>query len=148
MQRKVSNGTRQSSSAKSSASLWAPLARFIDWEAELGEKAEAHGPAAHFAYEFVRFVQKVPDYATLRYSKKREEDLGQASLQLEREKARCERLMGTCEEVVLAKNLPFVATPEIAARYDKLLAMEEGSLSGPAIAARRAPAGAAASASR
>ena len=50
--------SRQSSSAKSSASLWAPLARFIDWEAELGEKAEAHGPAAHFAYEFVRFGVK------------------------------------------------------------------------------------------
>jgi len=45
MQRKVSNGARRMSAAR----LWAPLARFIDWEAELGEKAEAHGPATHFA---------------------------------------------------------------------------------------------------
>jgi hypothetical protein len=54
MQRKVSDAARRSSSAR----LWAPLARFIDWEAELGEKAERHGRAAHFAYEFVRFGVK------------------------------------------------------------------------------------------
>ncbi len=43
---------------ESAARLWAPLARFIDWEARLGARAEAHGPAAHFAYEFVRFGVK------------------------------------------------------------------------------------------
>ncbi len=51
MQRKVSDETHPQSAAR----LWAPLARFIDWEARLGEAAEARGPAAHFAYEFVRF---------------------------------------------------------------------------------------------
>jgi uncharacterized membrane protein YoaT (DUF817 family) len=54
MQRKVSDETRPQSAAR----LWAPLARFIDWEARLGEAAEARGPAAHFAYEFVRFGVK------------------------------------------------------------------------------------------
>ncbi len=54
MQRKVSNRTLKTSAAR----LWAPLARFIDREAELGEAAEARGPAAHFAYEFVRFGVK------------------------------------------------------------------------------------------
>jgi len=54
MQRKVSNEARRQSAAR----LWAPLAQFIDWEAELGERAEAHGRAAHFAYEFVRFGVK------------------------------------------------------------------------------------------
>ncbi|MET0431937.1 MAG: DUF817 family protein, partial [Hyphomicrobium sp.] len=54
MQRKVSDaGTR-----RSAARLWAPLARFIDWETRLGEAAEARGRAAHFAYEFVRFGVK------------------------------------------------------------------------------------------
>ncbi|MFA5955627.1 DUF817 domain-containing protein [Hyphomicrobium sp.] len=54
MQRKVSgDGARQSA-----ARVWPPLARFIDWEAKLGEAAEARGRVAHFAYEFVRFGVK------------------------------------------------------------------------------------------
>ena len=54
MQREVTaRGSRQSA-----ARVWAPLARFIDWEARLGEAAEARGPVAHFAYEFVRFGVK------------------------------------------------------------------------------------------
>ena len=43
---------------ESAARLWAPLARFIDWEARLGARAELHGPIAHFSYEFVRFGVK------------------------------------------------------------------------------------------
>ena len=43
---------------ESAARLWAPLARFIDWEAKLGARAEAQGSTAHFAYEFVRFGVK------------------------------------------------------------------------------------------
>jgi uncharacterized membrane protein YoaT (DUF817 family) len=54
MQRKVSEGGRQQSAARH----WAPLARFIGWEAALGERAEARGAAAHFGYEFVRFGVK------------------------------------------------------------------------------------------
>ena len=54
MQRKVSDESNRQSAAR----LWAPLARFIDWEAQLGEAAEARVPAAHFAHEFVRFGVK------------------------------------------------------------------------------------------
>jgi uncharacterized membrane protein YoaT (DUF817 family) len=54
MQRKVVEGATQQSAAR----IWAPLARFIDWEARLGEAAAARGRAAHFAYEFVRFGVK------------------------------------------------------------------------------------------
>jgi uncharacterized membrane protein YoaT (DUF817 family) len=43
---------------QSAARVWPPLARFIDWEARLGDAAEARGRAAHFAYEFVRFGVK------------------------------------------------------------------------------------------
>lgn len=39
----------------SAAHLWPPLARFIAAEQRIGAAAEANGPAAHFAYEFVRF---------------------------------------------------------------------------------------------
>lgn len=54
MQRKVVDaGARQSA-----ARTWPPLARFIDWEAQLGEAAEARGRFAHFLYEFVRFGVK------------------------------------------------------------------------------------------
>jgi uncharacterized membrane protein YoaT (DUF817 family) len=42
----------------SAAATWAPLARFIAREAELGAWAQARGPAWHFAYEFVRFGVK------------------------------------------------------------------------------------------
>ena len=49
---------RSPGAGKSAARLWAPLSRFIDWEARLGEWAEARGPMAHFAYEFVRFGVK------------------------------------------------------------------------------------------
>ncbi len=58
MQRKVANETRRDGAAGSAARLWAPLARFITWESNLGERAEARGPAAHFAYEFIRFGVK------------------------------------------------------------------------------------------
>jgi uncharacterized membrane protein YoaT (DUF817 family) len=58
MQREVSDETGQQRAAKSAARLWAPLSRFIGWEAELGKRAEAYGRAAHFAYEFVRFGVK------------------------------------------------------------------------------------------
>lgn len=54
MQRKVPEDARSQSAAR----IWQPLAGFIDWEAELGERAEARGPAAHFIYEFVRFGVK------------------------------------------------------------------------------------------
>lgn len=54
MQRKVSGDASQRSAARQ----WPPLARFIDWEARLGEAAEAHGRFSHFAYEFVRFGVK------------------------------------------------------------------------------------------
>jgi uncharacterized membrane protein YoaT (DUF817 family) len=49
MQRNVGLRTR------SAARFWPLLARFIDAEQRLGERAEAMGPPAHFAYEFVRF---------------------------------------------------------------------------------------------
>lgn len=51
MQRKVAD----EATLQSAARLWPPLARFIGWEARVGERAEARGRLAHFAYEFVRF---------------------------------------------------------------------------------------------
>ena len=39
----------------SAARLWRPLAGFIEAEQRIGERAEARGAFAHFAFEFVRF---------------------------------------------------------------------------------------------
>lgn len=84
--------------------------------------------ASDRADEFVSRVQNLPDYESLREAKKKEDELVKASLQLEREKARCERLVQACEYAVLAANLPRIAKPEIVKRYEQLLAMEEGTL--------------------
>jgi len=100
------------------------------------------------ADEFVRHVQRLPDYGALNDAKKREVALSKASLQLERDKACCERLIETCEEAVLAKNLALVAKPEIVTRYTELLAMEEGSLTEPATVTPHSVDAAAASANR
>lgn len=82
------------------------------------------------ADEFVEKVQKLPDYATYRYAKKRQEELVKVSMQLERDKARVERLLRTCEDAALIANLPRVAKPEVVKRYDELVAMEEETLDG------------------
>jgi hypothetical protein len=80
------------------------------------------------ADEFARHIQELPDYKMLCESKEKEETLSKAALQLEREKAGCERLLETCEDAVLAANLPRVASEEVVNRYEQLLAMEEGTL--------------------
>ena len=80
------------------------------------------------ADEFVKEMQKLPEYEALRDAKRTEESLIKASMQLEREKACTERLLQACEYAALGANLPRVAKPEIIKRYEQLLAMEEGTL--------------------
>ena len=46
--------SRPEPGSASAARIWAPLARFIEVEARIGEWAE-HRPATHALYEFVRF---------------------------------------------------------------------------------------------
>lgn len=107
-------------------SEWAPLA------VEL---------ATDRADEFVNRVQKLPDYATLGYAKKREAELIKTSMQLERDKARVERLLRACETAALAANLAKVAKPEIVERYEALIRMEEGGLADPSLTKAPATAG-------
>jgi len=85
--------------------------------------------ATERAQEFVAHIEKMPEYRALLAAKEKEAGLTDASMKLEREKARCERLMQACEYAVLAANLPRVATPEIVSRYERLITMEEGALS-------------------
>jgi hypothetical protein len=54
--------------------------------------------------------------------------LSEDRMKLSREEARLQRLLQTCESVALAANLPRLAPREIVERYQRLLAMEEGTL--------------------
>jgi hypothetical protein len=91
------------------------------------------------ADEFVAHVQKLSDYQALHDAEKKEDELSHAALKVEREKARCERLLQACEYAVLAANLPRIAKPEIVKRYARLIAMEEGTLSDASTASASSP---------
>ncbi len=78
--------------------------------------------------EFVRRVENLSSYAALRAALDRESVLDKEHLDLERQRAKVERLLRTAENVVLAANLPDVASPEIVARYEKLRSLEESTL--------------------
>jgi len=78
--------------------------------------------------EFVREVQAMPNFEPWRDAKAKEKEMSKAALRAERQKARLERLLRTCEDAVLAENLSRVAAPEIVKRYQALIAMEEETL--------------------
>ena len=73
-------------------------------------------------------VQAMPNFSSWRDAKSKEKEVAKAVLHAERESARLERLLRTCEDAVLAENLSRVASPEIVKRYQQLLSMEEGTL--------------------
>jgi hypothetical protein len=84
--------------------------------------------ASDRADEFVKRVRDLPSYQALQSAAKRQADLSDTQLELARAEARLQRLLQTCEDVALRANLPKVAPAEIVTRYEKLLAMEEGTL--------------------
>jgi hypothetical protein len=84
--------------------------------------------ASERAEEFVSTVDALPSYKALRRSKERVKQLSDERMKLSREEARLQRLLQACESVSLAANLPQVAPREIVERYQRLLAMEEGTL--------------------
>jgi hypothetical protein len=84
--------------------------------------------ASNRADEFAATVEALPSYKALRRSKERVKQLSDERMKLSREEARLQRLLQTCESVALAANLPRLAPREIVERYERLLAMEEGTL--------------------
>jgi len=80
------------------------------------------------AEEFVSRVEKLPSYAALRAALEREAAIDREHLDLERQRAKVERLLRTAENIVLATNLPQVASPEIVSRHEKLRRLEESTL--------------------
>ncbi|MEX2171692.1 MAG: hypothetical protein WD851_20405 [Pirellulales bacterium] len=80
------------------------------------------------ADEFVKRVEEMSSYAALLKAREREDKRTDEQLDLLRQEAKVERLLRTAENVALATNLPHVAPEEIVARYDKLRALEDGTL--------------------
>jgi hypothetical protein len=84
--------------------------------------------ASERAEEFVTRVSALDSYRELREATAARQQANDAQLNLERTEAKVQRLLRTCEDIVLAANLSKVATPEIAARYEQLVKLECGTL--------------------
>jgi hypothetical protein len=84
--------------------------------------------ASERAEEFVQRVGELPAYNALSKATERQQQLSDEQLAIAREEARLQRLLGTCEDIVRSANLLLVAPAEIVHRYQKLVAMEEGTL--------------------
>ncbi len=82
------------------------------------------------ADEFASRVGAMPSFRNYETAHAAEKKASDAQLDAERMEAKVQRLLRTCEDVVLAANLPKVATPEIMARYERLLKLEEATLAG------------------
>jgi hypothetical protein len=78
--------------------------------------------------DFVRRVESMASYQALRTALEREAAIDKEHLDLERQRAKVERILRTAENVVLAANLPRVATSDIVGRYEKLRSLEESTV--------------------
>jgi hypothetical protein len=80
--------------------------------------------------EFVSRVAGLDSYHDFITARAEHEKASQKRLDAQRTEAKVQRLLRTCEDIVLAANLPKLATPEIAKRFERLLELEAGKLSG------------------
>lgn len=80
------------------------------------------------AEEFVATVKNLAAYEGMNRAKEsRDKHSAEAQALMHRE-AKLQRLLHVCKSVVLAENLPKLMPAELVDRYEKLVAMEEGSL--------------------
>jgi 2-phospho-L-lactate guanylyltransferase (CobY/MobA/RfbA family) len=75
--------------------------------------------------EFARVVSELAAYEALARARDRAKDLQEELLDMQRVEAKLQRLLRTCENVVLGANLPIVAPQEIVERFEQLLHLEE-----------------------
>lgn len=73
-------------------------------------------------------LKQLPGWKTFEERQKQMETASDRSEQHELRGVKYRRLINTLETIVLENNLPLVATPEIVARYQQLLALEESTL--------------------
>jgi hypothetical protein len=84
--------------------------------------------ASERAEEFAGRVSALESYQALRFASREQQRATDARLDAERTEAKVQRLLRTCEDVVLAANLPKLVTPEVVRRYEQILALEGGTL--------------------
>ncbi|MEM9187059.1 MAG: hypothetical protein AAGB00_11240 [Planctomycetota bacterium] len=80
------------------------------------------------ADEFVAAVDALPGIEAFRRARERYQKASDADSAAEHRQAKAERLLRTCENIVLAANLPLVAPQAIVDRYEALLELEEATL--------------------
>jgi hypothetical protein len=101
--------------------MWPELSeRFSPLAAELtGARAD----------EFVKKVEALPSYSAWQVARDREKKFTDELLDAQHVEAKVQRLLRTIENVVYAANLPRCAPAEVVKRYEKLIVLEECSLS-------------------
>jgi len=80
------------------------------------------------AAAIVSAIESHPQYSRFVALRSNVEQLEDSRFDLERRWVKCQRLIRALENVVLAANLTHIASPEIVARYTRLLAEESGTL--------------------
>jgi hypothetical protein len=78
------------------------------------------------AAQFVQAVESHPKYSEFSHLRNEVEQLENERFDLERRWVKCRRLIHVAENVVLAANLPKLASSELQVRHQKLLAAERG----------------------
>ncbi|HEY2250736.1 MAG TPA: hypothetical protein VGH74_06730, partial [Planctomycetaceae bacterium] len=76
-------------------------------------------------------LKQLPSWKTFDERRQAMETASDKSEQHELRAVKFRRLINALESIVLEKNLPLFATPEIVARYQQLLALEESTLGSP-----------------
>lgn len=74
--------------------------------------------------DVIRLIESHPRYKTFVTLRKETLALSKRKLDLDREWARCQRLIRTLENIALAANLPKLASPAVVRRYRELLKAE------------------------
>jgi hypothetical protein len=96
---------------------WPELSNFLNPRVEklLADEADP----------IVGAVESSPAYRDLKRQDERLDAIDRELDELERKQVKCQRFLRVVEHVALANNLPMIATPEVRARYEALVA-EEG----------------------
>ena len=73
-------------------------------------------------------IELLPAYEAFDKNRQRREEQSDKSEESELREVKFRRLINTLEVIILSKNLPLVASPEIVQRYDDMLTLENSSL--------------------
>lgn len=78
--------------------------------------------------ELVAEIKQLPSYAAFDERARRRQDADRQSEESERREVKYRRLLQTLESIILAKNLPQLAQPNVVRRYEEMLRLENSAL--------------------